>query len=361
MRRVAAIGPMPPPLHGMAFVHAQIVAALADVTTVDVISVTPGPYPRGLRYHASKIARVIAAIPRLTIARARGARALYCAVDAGSGGYYSCLFVVVGRMLGLSLFLHHHNYNYLTERTRPMAWLTTIAGRSARHVVLCERMATDLRAVYPAVLRTIIALNAVGPSMPSVRQEQPDVFRLGLLSNLTPEKGVGEFLTIVDRLRDEGMPVVGRLAGPASPPTLVERVGRLSGDPASGIEWLGWLDPAGKARFFSTIDAFVFPTHMESFGLVLLEALAHGVPIIAPRHGCICLFEGTPAAAIIPVTEDFVTEACTHIRRLADNTGPGLALAARAHAARLGALAQEGQRALVAAITEYEGDLATTP
>jgi glycosyltransferase involved in cell wall biosynthesis len=352
MRRVVAIGPMPPPLHGMALVHAQTVAGIAAATTVDVIPVMPRDYARGLRYHASKIVRVAGAVPRLLAARMRGARALYCAVDAGSGGYYSCLFAGVARLLGLETFLHHHNYNYLVAPTRPIAWLTRIAGPSARHVVLCDRMAEDLHVLYPAVRQTIVAPNGIEPSARPDRGERSDVLRLGLLSNLTREKGVDEFIHIVDRLRDEGMAVVGRLAGPAAPPALADEIGRRADDPASGIAWLGRLDPAGKAAFFATIDVFVFPTHMESFGLVLLEALAHGVPVIAPRHGCICLFEGTPAARIVPVSDDFVTAACVHIRDLAQTSDPAaMALAARAHAARLDGIARDGHRTLVAAIT----------
>lgn len=43
--------------------------------------------------------------------------------------------------------------------------------------------------------------------------------------------------------------------------------------------WLDWLDDTGS--FFSAIDVFVSPSHSESFGLAMLEAMAHGKPVVA--------------------------------------------------------------------------------
>lgn len=43
--------------------------------------------------------------------------------------------------------------------------------------------------------------------------------------------------------------------------------------------WLDWLDDTDA--FFAGIDIFVSPSHTESFGLSLLEAMAHGKPVVA--------------------------------------------------------------------------------
>lgn len=46
------------------------------------------------------------------------------------------------------------------------------------------------------------------------------------------------------------------------------------------IHWAGWIEPAS---FLATADAFILPSRDEPFGLVLLEAMASGIPIIATR------------------------------------------------------------------------------
>ena len=43
--------------------------------------------------------------------------------------------------------------------------------------------------------------------------------------------------------------------------------------------WLNWLDDT--APFYAGIDVFVSPSHAESFGLAILEAMARGTPVVA--------------------------------------------------------------------------------
>ena len=51
-------------------------------------------------------------------------------------------------------------------------------------------------------------------------------------------------------------------------------------------EFRGWLTGKDLAREFANMDAFVFPSETDTFGLAVLEALASGVPaVVAPRGG----------------------------------------------------------------------------
>ena len=45
------------------------------------------------------------------------------------------------------------------------------------------------------------------------------------------------------------------------------------------IIWLDWLDDT--AQFYAAIDAFVSPSHAESFGLSILEAMIRGTPVVS--------------------------------------------------------------------------------
>lgn len=52
------------------------------------------------------------------------------------------------------------------------------------------------------------------------------------------------------------------------------------------VRWLGILDRAALAQVFAAADVFVFPSRSETFGLVMLEAMACGTPVAAyPEDG----------------------------------------------------------------------------
>src|SRR5207302_727614 len=55
--------------------------------------------------------------------------------------------------------------------------------------------------------------------------------------------------------------------------------------PASRVRRLGVIDEVQKRDFFAGLDVFALPSRSDSFGLVLLEAWANGIPNVAYRAG----------------------------------------------------------------------------
>ena len=64
---------------------------------------------------------------------------------------------------------------------------------------------------------------------------------------------------------------------------------------AGSIDYLGEVDGARKTEVYHNADLFVLPTFSENFGVVVAEALSHGLPVITTRgapwadletHGC---------------------------------------------------------------------------
>jgi glycosyltransferase involved in cell wall biosynthesis len=55
------------------------------------------------------------------------------------------------------------------------------------------------------------------------------------------------------------------------------------GGPGRDVVFLGPLPHAGMPMLFSAADAVVCPSPYESFGLVPLEALSGGVPVVVPE------------------------------------------------------------------------------
>ena len=54
---------------------------------------------------------------------------------------------------------------------------------------------------------------------------------------------------------------------------------------AEKCEFLGVIHPEKRSDFYRQLDFFVLPSRHESFGIVLLEAIASGLPVVATRCG----------------------------------------------------------------------------
>ncbi len=102
---------------------------------------------------------------------------------------------------------------------------------------------------------------------------------VGHLANLSVEKGSVDLLRTVPALPPTVHLV---LAGPAMPN--FEAAFRAAWGTDRVIR-LGPLTDAGKRDFFAGIDVFCLPSRSDSFGLVLLEAWANGVPVVVYRAG----------------------------------------------------------------------------
>lgn len=90
------------------------------------------------------------------------------------------------------------------------------------------------------------------------------------------------------------------------------------------VRFTGVLDQLELARLYNAADVFVFPSRTDTFGLVLLEALACGCPVAAyPVTGPIDVIGNAPAGAL----DDDLRAAC--LRALTIDRG-----LARAHAER---------------------------
>ena len=52
------------------------------------------------------------------------------------------------------------------------------------------------------------------------------------------------------------------------------------------VHWLGHLPPSDLAALYASADVLVFPSRVETFGQVMLEAMSCGTPVAAyPEHG----------------------------------------------------------------------------
>jgi glycosyltransferase involved in cell wall biosynthesis len=107
---------------------------------------------------------------------------------------------------------------------------------------------------------------------------------LAFLGRMTPDKGVAEAIAVA---RAAGMPlrIAAKCREPAEQEYFARAVEPLLGD---DVAWLGELDNAGKIALLADAAALVFPIQWpEPFGMVMIESMAVGTPVLATRCGSV--------------------------------------------------------------------------
>ncbi|BEP16104.1 glycosyltransferase family 4 protein [Acidothermaceae bacterium B102] len=109
---------------------------------------------------------------------------------------------------------------------------------------------------------------------------EPNGATVGFLGRFDePRKGFAVLLAAFVALAPSRPELRLLVAGPGDAQDVLDD---LPPDLAARVDFLGMVSDADKVRFFQSIDVYVAPNvGQESFGVILLEAAAAGVPIVA--------------------------------------------------------------------------------
>lgn len=92
------------------------------------------------------------------------------------------------------------------------------------------------------------------------------------VGRLVPEKRPEIWMSVVERLQREGIPVKALVVGHG---TFVTTLSSMK-----DVVCCGWLSGTALAEAYASADVLLFPSDVETFGNVTLEALASGCPCI---------------------------------------------------------------------------------
>ena len=340
------LGRIPPPVTGMTLFTKVILERLQSFGPVEFLNWSVGATRRTAVTRLRYVGRAIGSLLRL-LARGRvSGQRLYLVANSEAGLYSTALLTLIAARMGYSVYLHHHVYNYIDCYDQRMARIDRWMGSRGVHVVACQGMMRDFHRQYHTDRRfAVVRPSAVPVVLESPRASRPDPIRLGMLSNLSMAKGLDRTIDTFSALHRAGRRVNLTLAGPVIDPNASELVERAVATNPGLVVYRGPVYAEAKTRFFAEIDVFLFPTQRESWGIVLHEALAAGVPVIANDRGCIALVVGQRAGLVVRRGEDFVESASRQIMRWIDDPDEYLA-ASQAAIEQADFLNREGQRTL---------------
>lgn len=108
------------------------------------------------------------------------------------------------------------------------------------------------------------------------------IMTLGRAESNERNKGFDEVIEVLPDILRDAPDVVYLIAGPGND---LERLGAKAQSLGVGdhVVFTGLVTEAEKVDHFRLADAFVMPSRGKGFGIVLLEALACGIPVVASR------------------------------------------------------------------------------
>jgi glycosyltransferase involved in cell wall biosynthesis len=132
---------------------------------------------------------------------------------------------------------------------------------------------------YPK-LRTAVIPNGVPVPERLDPKSAAGPLRLVFLGRLHPKKGIENLLEAVSMLGDLRWTLA--IAGKGDPDYTASLSAKIAAlGLTDRVTMTGELIGADKQRLLENADLAVFPSYTENFGIVVAEALAHAVPVIA--------------------------------------------------------------------------------
>ena len=134
-------------------------------------------------------------------------------------------------------------------------------------------------------------------SLPSGDGSQAHIVFLGRLGT---NKGVPELLAAFASANLKGLAWRATLAGDGDPRPFIDEAAKLG--IAHRLTFPGWLGKAASDELLRGATVFVLPSHTEGLPMAVVEALAHGIPVVTTPVGAIpdYLADGESALFVQP-------------------------------------------------------------
>ena len=181
--------------------------------------------------------------------------------------------------------------------------------RRAHQVVATSRYSAEtIRRVYglsetPAVVPELIDLTSWREYFAKIEPRPKRRFSLLSVCRFYPRKRLGDLIEAAYLLREPIPELEVRIVGGGPQERAWRELAQKLGLQRT-VTWLGDVDAVSLAREYVSADLFCLPSAQEGFGIVFLEAMAAGLPVVAARAGAApelappeCLAEcGNPAS-----------------------------------------------------------------
>ncbi len=205
----------------------------------------------------------------------------------GLGGLYYAKAMQIPLIASYHTHLPQYLQHYGLGMLEPVMWELIKANHNQAQLNLCtstamveelrgrgiERLDLWQRGVDTETFRPSLASEDMRSHLSQGHPESPLLLYVGRLS---AEKEIDRIKPVLESIPGARLALVGD--GPHR--SALEK--HFAGTPT---HFVGYLTGEALGSAFASADAFIFPSRTETLGLVLLEAMAAGCPVVAARSG----------------------------------------------------------------------------
>jgi glycosyltransferase involved in cell wall biosynthesis len=175
------------------------------------------------------------------------------------------------------------------------------------------------------------------PSLPYRPKIGP--LRILTVGRLVPGKGHAVLLEALAGLRDRGIETIATFVGDGPEREPLEQ---LAADLRLDVRFAGAVGQHELGAYYLDAQVFCLPTFAEGLGVVLIEAMGHGLPVVSTRVMGVpeVVEEGETGLLVLPGRADQLADAIAHLEAPAERQR--MALAGRARAASHFSLERQG-------------------
>jgi glycosyltransferase involved in cell wall biosynthesis len=344
--QICMLGAFPPPVHGMAWLnyamreHLRSMGVRVHTVDLSASSLDRRWFARATRW--KKVAGGLLRYGRLVFRD--GVKVLYLTLSGGYGQVFELLFIGIARLARVRMVIHHHSFAYLLHPNRLTSFLCRCSGPQTLHVTGSAGMSQLLHNIYG--IKDLVDLSnaaLVSQQFACTPKVRSSIRTIGFMGNISHQKGIGEFLELVELLEESGIAIKAMIAGPFQDPS-VEKYVRNRLRTLSTVEYVGAKYGLEKSAYFDKIDVLIFPSKYdnETDPVTVYEAMASGVPVIAWERGCLSNVIVPNTGALVPKNQAFAPSAIATILKW-NNSDEGFAAISRAAKARFDDMASHYQ------------------
>ncbi len=155
---------------------------------------------------------------------------------------------------------------------------------ASKVICVSERTKQTILKANPQLQNLGVIPNGVDFSRFQLRTKQAKPQRLIYIGYLVPHKGVQVLLKALALLKESGVTPVLSIVGSGN---YLAELKNLCSELGLNqqVSFLGEKDALQVAKLLAEHDAMVHPSFIESFGIVMVEALACGIPVVSTFNG----------------------------------------------------------------------------